>query len=136
LQFVLFNCSQKTSCDISLWGSIWHLIWLSNKCEQPEWLGYDHLYVVGKRFFQPEYRIKEAFEKRYHKKNLIQSFDHEDLTLKKNIPISDIIDELSTQDDNKKKIECQFYETASDVPDPRCLYPKNRYVMISDDVML
>ena len=67
---------------------------------------------------------------------IIQSFDHEDLTLKKNIPISDIIDELSTQDDNRKKIECQFYEIASDVPDPRCLYPKNRYVMISDDVML
>jgi ABC-type phosphate transport system ATPase subunit len=45
---------------------------LLNFLLQPGWLDYNNLHVFGKSLFQPEYRIiKEAFEKNYLKKQLL-----------------------------------------------------------------
>ena len=37
---------------------------------------------------------------------------------------------------NKSNIKCEFFETASNVPDPRELDPKDKNLMIFDDLLL
>ena len=47
-----------------------------------------------------------------------------------------ILDELSKTLIEKSDIECHFYESCSDVPDPRDISPENKNLMIFDDLQL
>ena len=52
---------------------------LLNLLLKPDWLDYDNLQVFGKSLFQPEYKIlKEGFEKKLTKENILMLFDMQD----------------------------------------------------------
>ena len=52
------------------------------------------------------------------------------------IPPSIIVQEWAKSIKNKSNIKCNFFETASDVPDPRDLNSEDKNFMIFDDLLL
>ena len=47
-----------------------------------------------------------------------------------------IVKETAKDISNKSDIECKFYESAEDVPDPRELSSDNKNVIVFDDFLL
>lgn len=104
---------------------------------RPDWLDYDKLYVFGKSLFQPEYRIlKKGLEEKLPKEVLMNLFENSDYILNKNIHPDILIDEMAKQGKTKSEVECSFYESADDVPDPRDLSSSTNNLMIFDDLLL
>ncbi|EDO33832.1 predicted protein, partial [Nematostella vectensis] len=96
---------------------------LLNLLLRPGWLDFNNLQMFGKSLFQPEYKIlKKAFEEKLPKEAIIRLFD--------------IQDEMSKNLAEKADMECKFFETAEDVPDPRDLNPQKKNLMIFDDLQL
>ena len=54
----------------------------------------------------------------------------------KQVPPSIVLQELAKSVKKKSDIECNFFETASDVPDPQDLNPEDKNLMIFDDLLL
>ena len=54
----------------------------------------------------------------------------------KQIPPSLVIKEWAKTIKNKSDIKCNFFESASDVPDPRDLSTEDKNLMIFDDLLL
>ena len=109
---------------------------LLNLLLRPGWLDYDRLYVFGKSLFQPEYKIlKKAMEEKLPKEALINLFDNQESIEKINASPLAIIEEMSKNINQKPDIECAFYESAEDVPDPRDLSSENKNLMIFDDLL-
>ena len=54
----------------------------------------------------------------------------------KQAPPSIVLQELAKSVKKKSDIKCNFFETASDVPDPRDLNPEDKNLMIFDDLLL
>ena len=52
------------------------------------------------------------------------------------IPISSVIQEWAKTIEDKSTSKCNFFETGSDVPDPRELNPLDKNLMIFDDLLL
>ena len=52
------------------------------------------------------------------------------------IPPSLVLQEWAKSIKNKSNIKCNFFETASDVPDPRDLNSEDKNLMIFDDLLL
>ena len=50
-------------------------------------------------------------------------------------PIS-IVEEMATAISDKSDVECKFYESAEDVPDPRELSSQKKNLMVFDDLLL
>ncbi len=93
--------------------------------------------VFGKSLFQPEYRIlKKAFEEKLPKEAIMRLFDFRDEIIKLDPSPSAIVEEWAKEIKNKSEIECSFYESADDVPDPRDLKSTNKNLMIFDDLLL
>ena len=110
---------------------------LVNLLLRPGWLDYDNLFVFGKSLFQPEYRIlKKAFEENLPKEFILRLFDMREEIQNKQAPHSIVLQEWAKSIKKKSDIECNFFETASDVPDPRDLNPENKNLMIFDDLLL
>ena len=110
---------------------------LLNFLLRPGWLDYNNLSVFGKSLFQPEYRIiKKAFEEKLPKEAIMRIFDFRDEVIKLDISPSAVIENWAKEIINKSDIECKFYETADDVPDPRDLKSTNKNLMIFDDLLL
>ena len=110
---------------------------LLNLLLRPGWLDYDRLYVFGKSLFQPEYRIlKKAMEEKLPKEAIISLFDNQESIEKINASPLAIIEEMAKNINQKPDIECTFYESAEDVPDPRDLSSENKNLMIFDDLLL
>ena len=110
---------------------------LLNLLLRPGWLDYNKLYVFGKSLFQPEYCIlKKALEERLRKENIIRLFDNQDEIMKLNASPLAVIHEMSRNTIDKSDVECNFYESAVDVPDPRDLCTTSKNLMIFDDLML
>ncbi len=110
---------------------------LLNLLLQPGWLDYNNLNVFGKSLFQPEYKIiKKAFEEKIPKDSIIKLFDIQDEITKLDIPISAILEEMAKSLGQASDIQCKFYESAEDVPDPRDLNPTLKNLMIFDDLQL
>ena len=107
---------------------------LVNLLLRPGWLDYDNLFVFGKSLFQPEYRIlKKAFEENLPKEFILRLFDmREEIQA----PPSIVLQEWAKSIKKKSDIECNFFETASNVPDPRDLNPEDKNLMIFDDLLL
>ena len=103
----------------------------------PGWLDYNNLSVFGKSLFQPEYRIlKKAFEEKLPKEAIMRLFDFRDEIIKLDLSPSAIVVEWAKEIKNKSEIECSFYESSGDVPDPRDLNSENKNLMIFDDLLL
>ena len=52
------------------------------------------------------------------------------------IPPSIVVQERAKSIKNKSNVKCNFFETASDVPDPRDLNSEDKNFMIFDDLLL
>ena len=52
------------------------------------------------------------------------------------IPPSIIVQEWAKSNKNESNVKCNFFETASDVPDPRDLNSEDKNLMIFDDLLL
>ena len=101
------------------------------------WLDYDNLFVFGKSLFQPEYRIlKKAFEEELPKEYILRLFNMREEIQNSNLPPTLVVQEWAKSIKNKSNIKCNFFETASDVPDPRDLNSEDKNLMIFDDLLL
>ena len=110
---------------------------LLNLLPRPGWLDYDNLCVFGKSLFQPEYRIlKKAFEENLQKENILRLFNMRDEIQNSQLPPSIVVQEWAKSIKNKWNLKCNFFETASDVPDPRDLNSEDKNLMIFDDLLL
>ena len=104
---------------------------------RPGWLDYDNLCIFRKSLFQPEYRIlKKAFEENLLKERILDLFNARDEIRYKKIPPLHFVQEWARSIKNKSNIKCNFFETASDVPDPRELVSEDKNLMIFDDLPL
>ena len=119
---------------------------LLNLLLRPGWLDYNTLSVFGKSLFQPEYRIlKKAFEEKLPKEAIVQLFDLRDAAQELGASPSTIVEEMAKARNDKlgipwashpSGIECSFYESSEDVPDPRDLRSENKNLIIFDDMLL
>ena len=109
-----------------------------NLLPRPGWLDYDNLFVFGKSLFQPEYRIlKKTFEEELPTEYILRLFNMRDEIQNSQIPPSLVVQEWAKSIKKKKfNIKCNFFETASDVPDPRDLNSEDKNLMIFDDLLL
>ena len=107
---------------------------LLNLLLRPGWLDYDNLCVFGKSLFQPEYRIlKKAFEENLPKECILRLFNMRDEIRNSQILLSIVVQEWARSIKNKLNVKCNFFETASDVPDPRDLNSEDKNLMIFND---
>lgn len=110
---------------------------LLNLLLRPGWLDFNNLQMFGKSLFQPEYRIlKKAFEEKLPKEAILRLFDFQDEVMRINVSPSCVVEEMSKKLVEKSDMECKFYETAEDVPDPRDLNPQKKNLTIFDDLQL
>ena len=92
---------------------------LLNLLLRPGWLDYDNLCVFGKSLFQPEYQIlKKAFEENLPKEYILRLFNMRDEIRNSQIPPLLVVQERARSIKNKSNVNCNFFETASDMPDP------------------
>jgi len=111
---------------------------LLNLLLRPNWLNYSKLSVFGKSLFQPQYRIlKKGFKEQLPKRVIMNLFENQN-EIQEQISLSVLIEELAKDQRSRSKqhIECSFYESADDVPDPKELSPEQKKLMIFDDHLL
>ena len=103
------------------------------------WLDYDNLLVFGKSLFQPEYKmLKECLQRNIDKADIMKVFQSQNVFEGK-ISATEILDEyakMRVKPKKKKKIDCAFFESADDVPDPRELDSERKNLIIFDDLQL
>lgn len=110
---------------------------LLNLLLRPGWLDYNNLSIFGKSLFQPEYRIlKEAFEEKLPKEAIVNLFNSRDEIMNLNFSPAKIVEEMAKNIDYASDIDCSFFETAEDVPDPRDLNAEKKNLMVFDDLLL
>ncbi|ELT95234.1 hypothetical protein CAPTEDRAFT_65842, partial [Capitella teleta] len=97
---------------------------LLNLLLRPGWLDYNNLSVFGKSPFQPEYQA------------IMRLFDLRDEVMRMHVSPSALVEQWAKEIRDKWDIECNFYESAEDVPDPRDLSTENKNLMIFDDLLL
>jgi hypothetical protein len=110
---------------------------LLNLLLRPGWLDYDNLQVFGKSLFQPEYKIlKKSFEEKLPKDAIIRLFDNRDEIVRLGVSPTAVVQEMSKNIQQKSDIDCKFFETSDDVPDPQDLSIDKKNLMIFDDLQL
>src|SRR5688572_33024370 len=110
---------------------------LLNLLLRPEWLDYDNLQVFGRSLFQPEYKIlKKAFEEKLPKEAIVRLFDSKDEIMRLDVTPAFFVEELAKICTEKTDMNCQFFESSEDVPDPRDLNRGKKNLMIFDDLQL
>jgi len=112
---------------------------LLNLLFRPGWLDYSKLSVSGKSLFQPEYKIlRKGFEGQLPKETIMRVFENRDEIQREQSSPSVLIDALAKNQlqHSKETIECNFYESANDVPDPTGLSPEHKNLTIFDDLLL
>ena len=110
---------------------------LLNLLLRPGWLDYNNLRVFGKSLFQPDQQIlKKAFNEKLSKA-ILRLFNCQDDIGKLGLSSTWAIEELAKESDNKNPdIDCEFFESEDDVPDPRELSSEKKNLMIFDDLQL
>jgi len=106
---------------------------------QPGWLDFSKLSVFGKSLFQAEYKIlRKGFEEQLAKEMIMNIFENRDEILQEQISPNELIHELAKNQKTRSKelIECNFYESAVDVPDTKEISPEHKNLMIFDDLLL
>ena len=99
--------------------------------------GDTNINIFGKSLFQPEYHIlKKAFEEKLPKEVIIRLFENQnEITYLGISPIS-IVEEMVKEIRDKSDVECNFYQSAEDVPDPGELFSEKKNLMVFDDLLL
>ena len=110
---------------------------LINLLLRPGWLDYNNINIFGKTLFQPEYHIlKKACEEKLPKEVIIRLFENEKEITDLGISPISIIEEMAKDIRDKTDVECNFYQSAEDVPDPRELSSEKKNLMVFDDLLL
>ena len=110
---------------------------LLNFLLRPGWLDYNNLIVFGKSLFQPEYRIlKKALEEQLPKEAILWLFDNQNEIMRRNVSPINLLEVMAKNQTDKSNLECEFFESASDVVDPRELSPDKKNLMVFDDLLL
>jgi len=110
---------------------------LLNFLLRPGWLDYNNLYVFGKSLFQPKHRIlKKAFEEQLPKEAIVRLFDNQTEIMNMNLSPINLLEEMAKNQTDRTDIECKFFESASDVPDPRDLSPEKKKLMVFEELLL
>ena len=100
-------------------------------------LDYNNINIFGKSLFQPEYHIlKKAFEEMLPKEVFIRLFENQSEITDMGISPISIVEEMATNIRDKYDVECKFYESAEDVPDPRELISEKNNLMVFDELLL
>ena len=103
---------------------------------RPGWLGYHNINIFGKSLFQSEYHIlKKAFEEKLPKV-IIRLFENQNEITDLGVSSISVVEEMAKDIRDKSDVECKFYETAEDVPDPRELSSEKMNLMVFDDLLL
>jgi energy-coupling factor transporter ATP-binding protein EcfA2 len=101
------------------------------------WLDYNNLSVFGKSLFQPEYRIlKQAFEAKLTKEAILKLFQLRDDMMRLEISPAYVVEEMGKAVKEKSDIDCNFFDSACDVPDPSNLNVNKKNLIIFDDLQL
>ena len=81
--------------------------------------------------------MRKDFEEQLPKETIMRVFENRDEIREQISPIH-LIEELAKNQlqHSKEPIECNFYESADDVPDPTRLSPEHKNLMIFDDLLL
>jgi len=109
---------------------------LLNFLLSPGWLDYNNLMVFGKSLFQPQYQIlKKALEE--PTEAILRFFNNQDEIMQRNYvsPIQ-LLELIAKTQTDKSDIECKFYESPSDVLDPKELSSDKKNLMVFDDLLL
>ena len=70
--------------------------------------------------FHPEYHIlKKAFEEKLPKEVVIRLFKNQNEITGLGISPISTVEEIAKEIRDKSDVECNFYQSADDVPDPR-----------------
>ena len=110
---------------------------LINLLLRPGWLDYNNINIVGKSLFQPEYHIlKKSFEEKLPKEVIIRLFENEKEISDLGISPISIVVEMAKDIRDKSDVECKFFESAEDVPDPRELSSQKKNLMVFYDLLL
>ena len=82
--------------------------------------------------------MKKGFEEQLPKRVIMNLFENQNEIQQEQISPSVLIKELAKDRHSRSKepIECSFYESADDVPDPKELPPEQKNLMIFDDLLL
>ena len=108
---------------------------LLNLLLKPGWLDYNNLQVFGLSLFQPAYKIiKNSLEKKLPKEVILELFNIKSKIKQLNVSIECVIEEISKKLVNTEDMECQFFETADDIPDPAEIDMNKNNLMIFDDL--
>ena len=100
---------------------------LINLSLRPGWLDYNNINIFGKTLFQPEYHILEkAFEEKLPKKVIIKLFENQNEMTDLGVSPISVDEEIAKNIRDKSDVECKFYESVEDIPDPRELSSQKR----------
>ena len=82
--------------------------------------------------------MRKGFEEQLPKETIMRVFENRDEIQQEQISPSVLIDALAKNQlqHSKEPIECNFYESADNVPDPTGLSPDHKNLMIFDDLLL
>ena len=93
---------------------------LINLLLRPGWLDYNNINIFGKSLFQPEYHIlKKAFEEKLPKEVIIRLFENQNEITDLGVSPTSFVEEMAKNIRNKSDLDCNFYQSAEDFPDPR-----------------
>ena len=80
-------------------------------------------------------KYKVAKEENLPKKCILRLFNMKDEILKSQIPPSTVVQEWAKLIKNESNVKCNFFETASDVLDPRDLLSEDKNLIIFDEFL-
>ena len=101
------------------------------------WLDHNNLNILGKSMFQPEYHIlKKTFEEKLPKEVIISLFENQNEITNLSISPISIVEEMAKDIRDKSDVECNLYQSAENVPDPRELCSEKKNLMVFDDLLL
>ena len=108
-----------------------------NHLLRPGWLDYNSINIFGKSLFQPEYNIlKKAFEDKLPKEVIIRLFENQNEITDLGISPITIVEEIAKEIRDKSDVECNFYQSAGEVPDPREISSEKKNLMVFNDPLI
>ena len=103
---------------------------------RPGWLDYNNINIFSKSLFQPEYRIlKKAFKETLSNEVIIGLFENQNEIKDLGISPISFVEEMAKEIRDKSDVECNFYQSVEDVPEPRELSSEKNNLMVFDDLL-
>ena len=100
-------------------------ILLINLLLRPGWLDYNNINNI----------LKKAFEEKLPKEVIIRLFENQNEITDLGISPISVVEEMAKDIRDKSDVECKFYESAEDVPDPIELSSQKNNLMVFDDLL-